>query len=419
MPTKLKNLEVSKVDFVDEGANPDADIKLLKRKDGAGQSSDNEGGNGVGNILKKLLGFFGKAAGMDQKEIDSAVDEIQKGDSVSFNEKLNEANYRKIADEIWDMCYALQSSLCSILNDDELDEVSAENAMQESLNEFLDVMQGAIAKWASGKEASIVMKSREVSDTELNMMKSVVERLNESIEKAGKDTKPVEKLKEEEPHNGGNEKGDEKEMRIDKSKLTPEEKDFLESIEKRCGMEDGDGSSDGSSGILEEAPGAIAMAKAAGQLQTTTEPVAQADPDDIYKGLHPAVVAEMEELKKFRQVAEEKELTNVAKKYEIIGKKTEELVPLFKSLKAAGGTAYADMIAVLDQAVATVEKSGAFSEVGRMGHGNNESSAEAKAEGIAKSYMEKDPGMSHEEAVAKAWENNAGLLAEYDDQEGF
>ncbi len=32
MATKLKNLKVRKVDFVDEGANPDADIKMKKQK---------------------------------------------------------------------------------------------------------------------------------------------------------------------------------------------------------------------------------------------------------------------------------------------------------------------------------------------------------------------------------------------------
>lgn len=34
MAAKLKNLKVTKVDFVDQGANPDAHIKLFKRKDG-------------------------------------------------------------------------------------------------------------------------------------------------------------------------------------------------------------------------------------------------------------------------------------------------------------------------------------------------------------------------------------------------
>ena len=33
MATKLKNLKIRKVDFVDEGANPDADIKIRKKKD--------------------------------------------------------------------------------------------------------------------------------------------------------------------------------------------------------------------------------------------------------------------------------------------------------------------------------------------------------------------------------------------------
>ena len=38
MATKLKNLRISKVDFVDEGANPDAHIKLTKSKGEKGQS---------------------------------------------------------------------------------------------------------------------------------------------------------------------------------------------------------------------------------------------------------------------------------------------------------------------------------------------------------------------------------------------
>ena len=33
MATKLKNLNIKKVDFVDAGANPDAHIKLFKRAD--------------------------------------------------------------------------------------------------------------------------------------------------------------------------------------------------------------------------------------------------------------------------------------------------------------------------------------------------------------------------------------------------
>ena len=149
MATKLKNLRISKVDFVDEGANPDAHIKLTKSKGEKGQST---GENGDKNgFVSRLFGFIGKKAGMNQEEIDSAVEEVLKGNSVSFNERFNEIKNRKIADEIWDICYALQASLCSILNDEELDSTGAATAMNESLDEFTAVVKEAISNWSGGK----------------------------------------------------------------------------------------------------------------------------------------------------------------------------------------------------------------------------------------------------------------------------
>lgn len=416
MATKLKNLKIRKVDFVDEGANPDAHIRMIKRKDGEGQNTEEDGKKESGNILKKLLGFIGKAAGMDQSEIDSAVDEIQKGSSMSFTERINAVNNGKIADEMWDVCYALQSSLCSILNDEEMDSTGAATAMQESLDEFYAVVKESISKWSSGKAASIVKKNEEVSEAELEIMKAAVERLNEVIEKTAK-----------EPESGPNNieylKGDEEKMgiAIDKSKLTDAERVFLDSIEKRYGVED-----QPTGGAPVAAPAVPPVEKSATQTETPAPAQSQASArqmpsdDGIYKGLHPAVRAELEELKKFREATEERELSQVAKKYEIIGKKQEELVPLFKSLRAAGGTAYSDMIAVLDQAVATVEKSGAFAEIGKSGHGSSTvGAAEAKIETIAKGYMESDSSLNYASAMAKAWEDNPELMAEYEAEAGF
>lgn len=425
MATKLKNLKIRKVDFVDEGANPDAHIRMLKRRDGETQNAEEDHQKGTGSILKRLFGFIGKAAGMNQEEIDSAIDEIQKGDSLSFNEKINEVKNYKIADEMWDTCYALQSSLCSILNDEELDSTSTQTAMQESLDEFYAVVQESIKEWSSGKSASIVRKSEEVSEAELEIMKSAVERLNETIEKACKDTKK-EKSEEDGSENNEKPKGDEKEMKIDKSKLTDAERAFLESIEKRCGVEEGDNTGNGGAApapaSTEQTPTpAEQMVTKSAQEKSKETPAGQEDgQDNIYKGLHPAVRAELEGLKKFREDAEARELTEVAKRCAIIGKKEDELVPLFKSLRAAGGTAYNDMIAVLDQAVATVEKSGAFSEIGKSGHGSGTvGAAEAKVEAIAKGYMEKDSSLDYASAMAKAWEDNPELMAEYEAEAGF
>ena len=239
MPTKLKNLKVKKVDFVDEGANPDAHILMVKSRNGEGQEEGGGGTKGSNSILKKLFGFIGKAAGMDQGEIDSAMEEIQKGSAMSFAERINAVNNGKIADEMWDVCYALQSSLCSILNDEELGSADAETAMQGSLDEFYAVVKESIAKWSSGKAASIVRKNEDVSGADLEVMKSAVVRLNEAIEKANNGAGPVAGRQD----NNGKPEGDEDAMgmRIDKSKMTDAERAFFDSIEKRYGTDDGAG----------------------------------------------------------------------------------------------------------------------------------------------------------------------------------
>ncbi len=418
MATKLKNLKIRKVDFVDEGANPDAHIKTIKRRDGKGQPEEGESRGDTGSILKKLFRFIGKAAGMDQEEIDSAVEDIQKGDSVSFRDKISEVNNRKIADEMWDTCYALQSSLYSILNDDDLDSTATETAMQDSLDEFYAAVQEAIRKWSSGKEASIVRKNDEVSEEDLDIMKSAVERLTETIGKACRDTK-VEKAGGNEADNSKDVEGDEEEMKIDKSKLTAAERAFLDDIEKRCGTdtEDGTKPDEGGTGAPAPLPAGQAVTKSA-QEQTGETPAQVAEePGDIYKGLNPAVAAELAELRKFRERAEESELSDVAQKYEIIGKKKEELVPLLKSLKAAGGTAYADMIAILDQTVEAVEKSGIFSEIGKAGHGNMEGGAWAEAEVKAVELMKSREGLSKAQALDVVFLENPELAARCEKEE--
>lgn len=412
MATKLKNLKIKKVDFVDEGANPRADIKLFKNKDGIGQTEESVIENP--NFWKRFTSAVIKAFREEGDDVEPKSTEVAKSGAESFNDRFNEIKNRKICDEIWDICFALKSSLCSILNDKELDSASAGNAMTESLNEFTDMVSDTINQWCNGKLANIAKKDLQITASDLNMMELAKARLEEIIEKSGAVSN-----KGTEEDDITNLKGDKEEMKIDKSKLTEAEKAFLESIEKRYGTEDGaQVETPAQATEVAEPPvtKSVTPPAQAEQNQTSTE----LDGADIYKGLHPAVKAEMEALKKFKEDAEERELGEVAKKYEIIGKKKEDLVPIFKSLRAAGGTAYDDMIAVLDSAVTTVEKSGVFSEIGKSGHGAGTiGTAEAKIEGIAKKYQEQDATLSYEAAVAKAWENNPDLMDEYEEEAGF
>lgn len=387
MATKLKNLKIKKVDFVDEGANPDAHIKLFKRKEKEGQLK--EEGKGAG-VWKRLLTFMGKAAGMDQSEIDSAMEVIQKGESISFNEKINEVNNRKVADEIWDICYALQSSLCSILYDEELDSTKSLTAMQESLNEFCIVVQECMAKWSDGKQSNIIRKKEEEPE--------IVEKNNKNL------------------------RGEE-EMKIDKSKLTDAERAFLESIEKRYGSIQASEAAEGLSVAAQTQQQSTnvgstdLLSKALTDLGIADKTTEIEQEEDIYKGLNPVVKKELEALKKFREEVEEKELKAVAKKYEIIGKKEEELLPVLKNLRAAGGTAYNDMIAVLDQAVDTVEKSGVFSEIGKAGEGVLEKGAWTEAETKATELMKSKIGLTKAQAMDEIFQADPELAARCEKEE--
>lgn len=408
MATKLKNLKITKVDFVDDGANPEAHIRLFKNKDGVEPPHD-EGAEKKPNIWKRLITAITKAAGSetDTSELESVIDDIQKS-SESFGERIAEVKNRKIADEIWDICYALQSSLCSILNDEDMDGTSVATAMQESLDEFYEFSKEAISQWSSGKATNIV-KKEEVTASDLAMMKSARNRLDDTIEKAEKEQEEPgaeEPKKKDQNKNQNNAKGAE-EMKIDKSKLTPAELAFLQSIEKRYGEEEGAGAEEVTPPAQNTDP-----TPATGVGKANTPAQGTDGGEDIYKGMHPAVRAELENLKKFREATEERELEDVAKKYEIIGKKKEELVPVLKSLKAAGGTAYTDMIAVLDGAVAAVEKSGAFSEIGKSGGaGTTDGAAWTKAETQAAEIM-KSKNVTKAQALDEVFRNDPELAAE-------
>ena len=165
-----------------------------------------------------------------------------------------------------------------------------------------------------------------------------------------------------------------KKMNIDKNRLTAEEQATLDAL----------------------------LAKGAG-----SDP-SGAQNDDIYKGLHPAVKAELERLRKAVDAQEDRELEAVAKKYEAIGKKPEELVPVLKSLK--GTPAYDEMISVMDAAVDAVEKSALFTEIGKTGHGTGDAMKQASEK--AAEIMKADPGLTHAQALDKVFEMNPELAAQ-------
>lgn len=399
MATKLKNLEVTKVDLVDVGANQKADILLYKNKSGTSGGSEKD--EEEPGLFKSIVSSIGKLLGIQQEQIDTVI----KREAETFEERMYEVKQGKICDEIWEICYALQSSLVSTVRDDDKKSKEKRTMMEESLNDFMEVMKNSIAGWASGEETNLSKSDKTMSQAEIEHFSKVRDDLNNILKSCNKEEgNPL----PESAENNESEKGDYAEMKIDKSKLTAVEKAFYEDIEKRCGVEEEQGANQ------EGQPDAVT--KSGGvkseEHQESEKPM-ETDPDDIYKGMHPEVAKEIQELRKRANEAEEKELQEVAKKYEVIGKKTEDLVPVLKELRATGGNAYEGMIALMDASVEMVEKAGVFSEIGKRGTDSvpqSDSVLKAKMAEIKKSQS----GLTDAQAMDAVFLENPELLGEYD-----
>lgn len=202
-------------------------------------------------------------------------------------------------------------------------------------------------------------------------------------------------------------------MKIDKSKMTPEEQATLAEFEKKYGI------AEPGSGEGEPAPD-DGVTKSAG----TPDAAQQTTPAPDSSALHPEVAkaltdfqaftkqqaAEIEALKKGLEI---ERLTAAAQKYEVLGKKAPELAEKLYELKKAGGTVYDDYVALLDESVSALAKSGLFNEIGssRQGSAGTEQTLGIKAAELAKSAQ---GGMTSTDAIIKAWEENPELAAQYE-----
>lgn len=298
-------------------------------------------------------------------------------------------------------------------------ECQALEGVQISMDDSFETQSGRRnVNWASGTATNIRKNLATPDETDLQMVMKAHKNLTDIIEKSNED----------------NEKGELEDMlKINKSKMTAEERTAYDELIKKYAVETEEQTEEPvrKSAPKAEDPDIVDDSEVTKTQKSVTPPPAapttetSADTgDDIYKGLHPAVRARLEALEKRAAEAEERELLDVAKKYEIVGEKPEELVKTLKSLKDAGGTAYNDMISVLDRSVDMVEKSGVFSEIGKSFSGNpvasiKKSAAESKIDTIAKGYMEKDSALTYNAALAKAWEDHPELLDEYEAEAGY
>lgn len=133
--------------------------------------------------------------------------------------------------------------------------------------------------------------------------------------------------------------------------------------------------------------------------------------------MHPAVKAALERMENITKNLEMKELEEVAKKYEPLGEKSEELAKTLYDMKQQGEDVYKQYVSVLDKSLDVINKSGLFGEIGKSAYygGIAKSDAEGKIETIAGEIAKSNPGMTRQQALAKAWEQNPEIAMEYED----
>ena len=395
MATKLKNLHVTKVDFVDEGANPRANIKLAKSKDGeTGEEPEETHAQEDTPAETQMEPETEPSEGLFKRFLKwwRGNNSFVQKDAESFTDVINEASIDAIRREIWETTDALARSFNSILSDEDADSNTAQTAMAQSLAQFNTAVAGYIPSWAGAKTVGIEKSAEQHTEADLRMDMIAYENLGKIIEKSREKKGELDDM-----------------IKIDKSKMTPEERAQYEELVKKYSVDDG---------VTKEAEGTAPEAdqKAPETVETQksataqTAPAAQNDGEEVLKG----VVADLKkQISGLQDQLLTQQLSDVAKRYEPLGKKPEEMLSILKKAKAAN--MYDEVIAAYDSALEAQKSSGMFTEIGKSTEGTaDHSDAIAKARSAAEELRKSNPNMTSAQALDQVLLGDAELRKEFD-----
>ena len=370
--TKLEDLEVKKIDAVDIGADQKANI-LIKKRGGTGEPK--------GNFFKRFFNAFCDSLGVNSEDVRKSMED----EATSFDDVMNEKKIYDVRDQIWNACNSLEQSIVSILLDKECEDKQA--AIAQSIDQFKAFSDDASKSWIKLERAATDKEDTVVADDfEIAKMQEVIEK--------SCDPETINKEKKEK----------ENEMAFDISNMTEEEKKEAlkvlqadaskESTEKRF-----------NSGTGED------------QIQEAVNKAMSNAMEDVTKNFSDMMAKIMEPIQKRAEEAEQKSLEEVAKKYELLGTKAEDLVPVLKSMKATSDEAYNKFIASMDNNLAVIQKSGLFEEIGKSGGahtGNDDTEGVAKMNAKVAEIKKSMPNLTDAQAQDIVMQNDPELRAMFD-----
>ena len=207
--TRLKNVALNEVSFVDAGDNPEAHILLLKMKPGPVESVANLRKDYKGDRVEVLQGWAKARPQAITKEV-----------AAMFNEILQNQTIRN---KIWDMVWSLEDSISSIMGDDKV--TSKGEVIAQTVDQFRESIT-ALTK-GEGTMPAELKKQLEEAQNKVKQLeddnKALTTKNTELEGSITNLTEEVNKLK--------GDKGT-ADTTIDKSKLSPEVAAFIEKQEK-------------------------------------------------------------------------------------------------------------------------------------------------------------------------------------------
>ena len=360
--TKLRKLSTNSVDLVRRGCNQEAHIQLFK---GLEEPDDlpEEVPQGLWDAIKKSIkNWWNGYVEEFDNEPDQTIEKSELG--------IDPVEIRKSYDD------AILKSIESILTDETMDSEAKKSMAITSLNQYFDACDSL--------EGSEIVKSLQEPENPAPGDENIIDdKVIDPIEKNQLEANP-----EGPSFSNYTEEGEE--MKIDKSRFTPEELEQYEALIAKGLVED-------------EEP----------EKKEIPEPKEEEKEEEE---MHPEVKKALAEIEDMKKGMEMKELTEIAKKYSVLGKKEDELAQTLYDLKKSDQKAYDSYVALLNEQVDMVEKSGMFTEIGKSARGPVVAGGDtqAKIENIATDIQKAEPTMDRVQAIAKAWEQHPELVAEYE-----
>lgn len=373
MPTKLKQLKVTSVDFVDAGANPGAKISIFKS---ASEQTE----------FKKFCAMIAKNSGVDEDTISKVLTTVVTQDAINTNQPILKISEKHIEQNTPENNSSKIDKADDKGKGDPIPDSPEDSADKEVDEKFSDLADKETEEKKVGKQLTdtekLILKNFAASDYDKTEIAKCL-GFNVSLSNSdGTLTVSAGAADENKPAD------------VQSSDVSPDVS--LVDAEK-CG------------GVKKGANYTDEIKKSAEQTETPSE--TQQTPTAT--GLTKILADLTDRLQNKIEKAEDKEFEEVAKKYEILGYKAEELAKELKKGKKESPDLYDTVIKALDSAVEAVEKSDMFSEVGKRGTGFTVN-AEAQVEQMAAEIRKNNPNISYHKSRDMVFQQHPELIEAFD-----